>query len=148
MRILIACVLLLQAAVCFATGDCPNHDAFREQGWVIHDKEEFNQILTQRLEDFLPQVGKDLVLDQDEYYKSCYCYDDYLIMQIVIYDRLSTCRDEMWGDVAFALTGNFDGDYVELRWYDPVSKEKHIVCNPDYVCCVTTKVPLAVNTIF
>lgn len=148
MRILIACVLLLQAAVGFASGDCPNHDAFREKGWVIHDKEEFSRILTRRLEEFLPQVGKDLVLDQDEYYKSCYCYDDYLIMQIIIYDRLSTCRDEMWGDVAFAMTGNFDGDYVELRWYDPVSKEKHIVCNPDYVCCVTTKVPLAVNTIF
>lgn len=148
MRILIIGVLLLQATISYANEDCPNHKAFREKGWVIHDTEEFNRLLSQRLEEFMPQLGADLVLDQAEYYKSCYCHDDYLIMQIVIYDRLSTCQDEMWGDVAFAMTGNFDGEFVELRWYDPVAKEKHIVCNPDHTCCLTTKVPLAYNTIF
>ena len=69
-------------------------------------------------------------------------------MWIVILDRVSTAREEMWGDVAFIKTGPCMDEYTEVRWYDPVTKKKHIVCNPDYAFCLTTKVPLAYNTIF
>lgn len=95
MRVFIVIAVLLQAAVSLANQDCPNHKAFMENGWLIHGNGEFDQILAQRLAELLPEAGRDLILDQAEFCMSCYCYDDYLIMQIVIYDRLSTCRDEM-----------------------------------------------------
>lgn len=127
---------------------CPNEKAFCDHGWVIHDGTDFVRILGEKLHEFMPEVGKDLVLDDAESYMSHYSHDTYLIMWIVIYDRVSTEKDEMWGDVAFIKTGPHTHDYAEIRWYDPETKKKHIVCNPEYAFCLTTKVPLAYNTIF
>lgn len=93
-------------------------------------------------------MGTDLVVDDIECYHSDFSHDTYLYMWIVILDRVSTVRDEMWGDVAFARIGQDGKEYIEIRWYDPATKKKHIVCNPEYVFCLTTKVPLAYNTIF
>lgn len=140
--------ILLYAAAVDVLAECPNQKAFMDSGWVVHDGQNFHQILEKRLNEFLPQVGTDLVLDHAEFYISDYSHDHYLIMWVVIWDRLSTVRDEMWGDVAVTMTGPDSDEYIEIRWYDPVSKEKHIVCNPDYVCCLSTKVPLAYNCIF
>lgn len=127
---------------------CPNEKAFCDHGWIIHNSREFVQILKKKLDEFSPQVGKDLVLDDAESYMSHYSHDAYLILWIVIFDRVSTHRDEMWGDVAFIKTGPHTEDYAEIRWYDPATKKKHIVCNPAYAFCLTTKAPLAYNTIF
>lgn len=140
--------VLLYASAVDVLAECPNQKAFMDSGWVVHNGQNFHKILEKRLSEFLPQVGKDLVLDHAEFYKSDYSHNHYLIMWVVIWDRLSTARDEMWGDVAVTMTGPNSDEYIEIRWYDPVRKEKHIVCNPDYVCCLSTKVPLAYNCIF
>jgi len=128
--------------------DCPNENAFLDNGWIVHSEKDFDQIVEKKLQEFLPEIGKDLVLDDAESYKSDFSHDYYLIMWVVILDRISTVKDEMWGDVAFSRTCPYTGEYTEVRWYDPVTKKKHIVFNPRHVCCLTTKVPLAYNTIF
>lgn len=127
---------------------CPNEKGFCDHGWVIHNGEDFAEILHNKLNEFMPEVGRDLVVDDAESYMSHYSHDTYLIMWIVIFDRISTQKDEMWGDVAFIKTGPHTENYTEVRWYDPETKKKHIVCNPEYAFCLTTKVPLAYNTIF
>jgi hypothetical protein len=148
MRLIILISVLFYGAVDKALAECPNQQGFIESGWVVHDGENFHQILKKKLNEFLPQVGKDLVLDNAEFYKSDYSHNHYLIMWVVIWDRLSTDKEEMWGDVAVTMTGPNSEKYIEIRWYDPVHKKKHIVCNPDYVCCLSTNVPLAYNCIF
>lgn len=134
-------------ASCYSE-ECPNLRAFEENGWVIHSEHDFELILTQKLEEFLPEIGTDLVLDNAESYISDFSHDYYLIMWVVIFDRVSTIQDEMWGDVAFSRTCPYTGEFTEIRWYDPITKKKHIVVNPEHACCLTTKVPLAYNTIF
>lgn len=138
-------VCLLSAYVSEA---CSNEKAFCDSGWIIHSTDDFDQIVKKKLIEFIPEIGTDLVLDHAECYMSDFSHDEYLIMWIVIWDRLSTCNDEMWGDVAIVKTGSCTEEYVEVRWYDPVTKQKHVVYNPKYACCLTTKVPLAYNTIF
>ena len=145
-------LLLFAGILCWANiavaENCPNETAFRDSGWVVHDGSKFQQILKARLQEFLPQLGKDLVVDSEASYISDYSHDEHMIMWIVVLDRLSTDREEMWGDVSFAKTGPCAQSYTEVRWYDPDSRTKHIVCNPEFTCCLTTKVPLAYNTIF
>ena len=145
-------ILLLSILCCvvnvYACDQCPNEKDFSAGGWIIHSKKDFDQILKEKLDEFIPEVGTDLVLDDAESYISDFSYDCHLIMWIVIWDRISTERDEMWGDVAFSRTGPHTEEYTEVRWYDPATKTKHIVCNPEYACCLTTRVPLAYNTIF
>ncbi len=131
-----------------ASENCPNGKAFLENGWVVHSGNQFQQILKEKLTEFMPQVGKDLIVDCEASYISDFSHDEHMIMWVVIFDRISTDRDEMWGDVAFSKTGPCANDYTEIRWYDPLTREKHIVCNPEFACCLTTKVPLAYNTIF
>lgn len=132
----------------YACDKCPNEQAFCDSGWVIHRGEEFEQILQNKLSEFTPEIGKDLVLDSAESYLSDFSHDMYLLMWIIVLDRLSTQKDEMWGDVSFATTGPHTQEFTEIRWYDPITKTKHIVCNPEYAFCLTTKIPLAYNTIF
>ena len=145
-------IMLLSFLFFFVNGNasdkCPHEKVFCDHGWVIHNGKEFAQILAEKLDEFIPEMGKDLVLDDAERYMSHYSHDSYLIMWIVIFDRVSTHKDEMWGDVAFIKTGPHSDDYAEVRWYDPATRQKHIVCNPEYAFCLTTKVPLAYNTIF
>ncbi len=151
MKIIIILTILfycLHVFPCEKCSECPNTEAFNNNGWVIHSETDFDQILDQKLNEFIPEIGTNLVLDFDEYYKSDFSYDYYLIISILILDRVSTPRDEMWGDVAFAKTTYEQAEYIELRWYDPATKKKHIVRNAKYVCCLSTKVPLAYNTIF
>ena len=148
MRIIILMSIMFYVALANALAECPNQQAFMDSGWVVHNGKSFHQIVDKKLDEFLPQVGTELVLDHAEFYKSDYSHNHYLIMWIVIWDRVSTPRDEMWGDVAVTMTGPNSEEYIEIRWYDPVKKEKHIVCNPDYVCCLSTKIPLAYNCIF
>jgi len=151
MKIIIILTILLYSVQVFSNeecSECPNTQAFIESGWVIHSEEDFAQILEQKLNEFIPEIGADLRVDFIEFYKSDFSHDYYLIMSIVILDRVSTPRDEMWGDIAFTKTDCASSEYIELRWYDPVTKKKHIVRNADYVSCVSTKVPLAYNTIF
>jgi hypothetical protein len=131
-----------------ATERCPHEKAFCDNGWIIHNAENFQLILQEKFKEFSAEVGADLVLDDAESYISDFSYDYYLIMWVVIWDRVSTEKDEMWGDVALSMTGPCTGEYTEIRWYDPATKTKHIVCNPRYAFCLTTKVPLACNTIF
>ena len=132
----------------YAAEQCPHEKAFCEHGWVINSERDFQMILQEKLEEFTPQIGTDLVLDDAESYISDFSYDYYLIMWVVIWDRVSTVKDEMWGDVALSTTGPCSEEYTELRWYDPVTGTKHIVYNPQYSFCLTTKVTLAYNTIF
>ncbi|MFT5731291.1 MAG: hypothetical protein ACI8PB_005489 [Desulforhopalus sp.] len=93
-------------------------------------------------------MGEDLIVDDEESYISDFCHNEKLILWIVILDRISTSKTEMWGDISFSRTGPDTEEYTEIRWYDPETKTKHIVCNPEHVFCLTTKVPLAYNTIF
>jgi hypothetical protein len=145
-------IILLSILFCcvnaFSCERCPNEKAFWDTGWVVHSGQDFDRILKEKLNELNPEIGTDLVLDDAESYISCFSHDYYLIMWIVIWDRTSTVRDEMWGDIAFSRTGPNTEDYTEVRWYDPVTKKKHIVCNPEHAFCLTTKVPLAYNTIF
>ncbi|SDP44437.1 hypothetical protein [Desulforhopalus singaporensis] len=143
---LLSALLLWVAAT--ASAHCPLTEIFFENGWIIHNENDFEQILQEKLVEFREQIGNDLVFDHAEYYRSDYSHDCYLIMRVVIWDRVSTPKDEMWGDVAFTHVAPCEGEYVEVRWYDPVTGEKHIAYNPKYVCCCTTKIPLAYNTIF
>ena len=148
MKLIIIFTILSYFVNAFPCDQCPHTLVFSENGWIIHDEKDFNQILEQKLRDFIPEIGADLILEYAEYYKSDFSHDYYLIMSILIFDRISTPRDEMWGDVSLAKTDYNSDEYVELRWYDPATKKKHIVCNSKYVCCLSTKVPLAYNTIF
>ena len=148
MKLLLFLAILCSCAAGYASEKCPHETAFLEDGWVIHSENDFHQILEEKLVEFLPEMGEDLVLDHAEFYLSEFSHDNYLIMWIVIWDRVSTTTDEMWGDVAFSWTDTCRKEFIELRWYDPTTRRKHIVCNPDYVCCLSTKVPLAYNTIF
>lgn len=145
-------IILLSILVCFTHAYscdlCPNESAFGDKGWVIHSGNDFHKILEEKLSEFIPEVGTDLVVDDAESYISDFSHDHYLIMWVVILDRVSTVKDEMWGDVAFTKIGPYAEEFVELRWYDPTTKTKHIVCNPEHAFCLTTKVPLAYNTIF
>ncbi len=144
LALLIYCVNVHAADPCH----CPHVKAFRESGWIIHNEKDFYRILDEKLQEFIPEIGGDLVLDVAESYISDFSHDCYLIMWVVIWDRVSTVRDEMWGDIAFSMTGPASEEYTELRWYDPKTRKRHIVCNPDYAFCLTTKAPLAYNTIF
>lgn len=145
-------IILLTVLCCFVNAysaeRCPNEKAFLDNGWVVHSEKDFHRILEEKMNEFIPEIGIDLVLDDAENYKSDFSYDYYLIISIVIWDRISTARDEMWGDVALSRTCPNTGECIEVRWYDPETKTKHIVFNPKYACCLTTKVPLAYNTIF
>lgn len=132
----------------YAAGDCPHEKGFCDNGWGIHSEKDFQRILQEKLKEFTPQLGTDLVLDDAESYISDFSYDYYLIMWVVIWDRVSTVKDEMWGDVALSMTGPCSEEYTEIRWYDPETRTKHIVYNPQYAFCLTTKVPLAYNTVF
>jgi len=148
MKSIIFLSVLFYFAQAHCAGECPHEQSFKESGWVIHSGEFFDQILQEKLQEFIPQVGSDLILDNAESYISDFSHNTYLIMWIVIFDRVSTSKDEMWGDVAFIKTGPCMEEYTEIRWYDPQTKKKHIVCNPDHAFCLTTKIPLAYNTIF
>lgn len=149
MKVFFTLVILLGCLYGKGSACCPNEKDFCESGWIVHSEEEFSELVNLKLEEFLPQVGEDLILDHAEYYVSDYSHDAYLIISIVIWDRLSTDRDEMWGDVAIASAGSLtENCIVEIRWYDAISKKKHIAYNSNYACCLTTKVPLAYNTIF
>ena len=148
MKPTILLIILLCFANAYCSEDCPYEKDFRDNGWVVHSEKDFSQILEEKLNEFLPEVGTDLVLDDAESYISEFSHNYYLIMWVVIWDRISTARDEMWGDVAISRTCPYSGQYTEVRWYDPVTKKKHIVFNPEHACCLTTKVPLAYNTIF
>lgn len=145
-------IILLSVLFCFVNAysceQCPNEKAFGDHGWVIHKGIDFDQILEEKLNEYMPEIGMDLVIDDAESYISDFSHDTYLIMWIVILDRVSTDRDEMWGDIAFTRIGPYAEEYTEVRWYDPVTKKKHIVCNPKFAFCLTTKIPLAYNTIF
>lgn len=145
-------IVLLSILVLFvnayAAEQCPHQKAFCDNDWVIHSEKDFQRILQEKLKEFTPQIGTDLVLDDAESYISDFSYDHYLIMWVVIWDRVSTVKEEMWGDVALSMTGPGTEEYTEIRWYDPVTRTKHIVYNPQYAFCLTTKVPLAYNTIF
>ncbi len=132
----------------YAAEECPNKKAFCDNGWIMHNDKDFQRILQEKLKEFTAEIGTDLVLDDAESYISDFSYDYYLIMWVVIWDRVSTGQDEMWGDVALSMTGPCSEEYTEIRWYDPVTRTKHVVYNPQYVFCITTKVPLAYNTIF
>jgi hypothetical protein len=146
--LLFYCGSVHAADQCQCPCQCPHDKAFGDNGWIIHNEKDFHLILHEKLNEFIPEIGKDLVLDAAESYISDFSHDYYLIMWVVIWDRVSTERDEMWGDVAFSMTGPATEEYTEVRWYDPITKKKHIVCNPEYAFCLTTKVPLAYNTIF
>lgn len=63
------------------------------------------------------EMGTDLVVDDIECYHSDFSHDAYLYMWIVILDRVSTARDEMWGDFAFARTGAPVEEYIEVRYF-------------------------------
>jgi len=145
-------IVLLSILFCslnaYSAEECPNEKLFWVNGCVVHNAKDFAQILEEKLNEFIPDVGTEFILDDAESYKSDYSHDYYLIMWVEIWDRISTERDEMWGDVAFSRTCPYTGEYTEIRWYDPVTKKKHIVFNPAHACCLTTKVPLAYNTIF
>lgn len=140
--------ILLSLTTISLAAECPHEKAFRDSGWIVHDSGKFHQILHEKRCECLSHSGGDFVLDGAESYISHYSYNSYLIMWIVILDRVSTLKDEMWGDVAFASTSPYEEEYIEIRWYDPITRTRHIVCNPDHVYCLTTKVPLAYNTIF
>lgn len=148
MKTIIVMSILFCCINAYSSEECPHERAFVDNGWVIHNSNYFDQILQEKLNEFIPEFGADLVLDDAESYISDFSHNTYLIMWIVILDRVSTAKEEMWGDVAFIKTGPCMNEYTEVRWYDPVTKKKHIVCNPDYAFCLTTKVPLAYNTIF
>ncbi len=148
MKTILLLFFLLFSVNVLACEKCPNEAAFHHHGWVIHNENDFHRILEQKLCEFTPQIGEDLVLDDAESYISAFSYNYYMIMWIEIWDRVSTAKDEMWGDVALIKTSPSSAEYTEVRWYDPVTKKKHIVCNPDHAFCLTTKVPLAYNTIF
>ncbi|TKB07333.1 hypothetical protein [Desulforhopalus sp. IMCC35007] len=105
-------------------------------------------ILQEILPACIAEFGGDLVLDNEESYISDFCHDEQMILWVFILDRLSTDRDEMWGDISFSRTGPDTMEYTEVRWYDPHTQTKHIVCNAKHVFCLTTNVPLAYNTIF
>lgn len=143
MNVLWLLLSLLFASYAIALAECPNHRLYIEDGWVIHDCDCFHQVVQERLKEFRPEVGRDLIRDSEGFYNPGYSQDFYLILWVEIWDRLSTGRNEMWGDVALAKTGPHSDEYVEIRWYDPRTKTKHIVCNSQYVCCTSTKVPLA-----
>lgn len=141
--------ILFTCIKCYAFERCPHEKHFSQGGWIIHHPADFFQIAKQKLHQFLPEIGSDLVFDHGEYYHSAYSHDPQEAMWIVIWDRLSTGRDEMWGDVAISSTGLLEVEHIfEIRWYDPVDKKKHIIFNSNYACCLTTRVPLAYNTIF
>lgn len=127
---------------------CPHVQAFKDKGWVIHKAQDFTDILTAKLQECLPEFGHDLILDAEESYVSDFCHDQKLLLWVIVLDRISTPRAEMWGDISFTKTAPHTETYIEVRWYDPQTKTKHIVCNPEHVFCLTTKVPLAYNTIF
>ena len=148
MRSILLLFILLIFVNAYSSEECPNEQAFQENGWVIHDEKDFHQILAEKLNECIREIGTDLVLDGAESYISDFSYDYYLIMWIVILDRVSTVKDEMWGDISFSKTGPYTKEYTEVRWYDPATKKKHIVCNPKHAFCLTTKIPLAYNTIF
>ncbi len=146
-HIILLSILFYLVNACSAE-ECPNEKAFLDNGWVIHCEKQFDQILEEKLNEFIPEIGTDLVVDNEASYISDFSHNCYLIMWVVIWDRISTVKDEMWGDVAFSMTCPYSEEYTEVRWYDPATKKKHIVYNPRHACCLTTKVPLAYNTIF
>lgn len=148
MKPLIFLSLLLCTVTAYSAHDCPHSKDFVTQGWIVHDENDFHRILHEKLNEIIPEIGCDLVQEYAESYISDYSHNYYLIMWVVIWDRVSTARDEMWGDVALSRTCPHTGEYTEIRWYDPVTKKKHIVFNPAHSCCLTTNVPLAYNTIF
>ncbi len=148
MKTLLLLMVLLGCANAYSSEDCPYEKIFREHGWVVHCEDDFDQIVKEKLAEFIPEIGKDLIFDDSESYISDFSHDYYMIMWIVIWDRISTTKDEMWGDVAVSKTCPHTGEYTELRWYDPETKKKHIVFNPKHARCLTTKIPLAYNTIF
>ena len=148
MRTILLLSILLIVVNAYSSEECPNEQAFKKNGWIIHDANDFQHILAEKLHECRGEIGKDLILDDAESYLSDFSYDYYLLMWIVILDRISTVKDEMWGDISFSKTGPYTGEYTEVRWYDPATKKKHIVYNPKHSFCLTTKVPLAYNTIF
>lgn len=148
MKTTIFLLMLLCFVNAYASDDCPNRKKFLDNGWIIHKESDFQSLLQEKLDEFLPVIGTDFILDDAESYISDFSHDHDLIMWVMILDNVSTVRDEMWGDVAFSRTCPYSGEYTEIRWYDPITKKKHIVFNPKHSCCLTTKVPLAYNTIF
>ncbi|MFT5700823.1 MAG: hypothetical protein ACI8ZB_003708 [Desulforhopalus sp.] len=122
--------------------------AFKDKGWVIHNGEKFVQILDNKIHECVAELGDDLILDAEASYISDFCHDENLILWVIVLDRISTAQAEMWGDISFSRTDPHTKEYIEVRWYDSQTKMKHIVCNPEHVFCITTKVPLAYNTIF
>ena len=115
MRLIIFLFILFYAVDASSSEKCPNEDAFLENGWVIHSEENFDKILKEKLNEFTPEVGTDLILDQEAYYLSEFSHDMYLIMWVVIWDRISTVRDEMWGDISFSRTDPITGEYTEIH---------------------------------
>ena len=140
--------MLFYAVIASSSEECLHQEAFVKNGWVVHNGEKFKEILEEKLKEFIPEIGTDLILDHAAFYVSDFSHDDYLIAWVEIWDRVSTERDEMWGDVAVSATGPCREEYIEIRWYDPIEQKRHIVCNPDFLSCLSTKIPLAYNTIF
>ena len=67
------------------------------------------------------------------------------IVKYEAYDRLSTPRNTMYGDIVF-ITDSESGDLLELRWFD--GQKKHVVFNDKLQRGVTELIPPVKNSLY
>jgi hypothetical protein len=136
---------------------CFTNEMFEQKGWIIHDSEQFDAIVKDKIQELKSSVesGK-TVFDMQGVYENKFSYVYFELFKTEAW--ISTPVDYVLrrGDFVFTTVaasegyggqdGNKVGDYVEVRWFD--GNDKHIVSNLNLESCISTKPPLAMNTLF
>lgn len=141
---------LLMTLICvqsFATVDCPDYD-YKENGWVIHNTSEFDQILLDVQSLVANGIDNSTIVEDIDGFlvtNNSQISPD-LFMKVNTWDVLSTSQEVMYGDIAIFSDLLTPENALEVRWFD--GKNKHIVYNDKYMLCISTKQPVAPNTIF
>ncbi len=146
---LIALAVLIFSTTVFAqVKACTTDSAYKNTGWeVVYPKDfdafyaVFEKVLKAEI-----QSGE-LVDDLDSILSTTSSVQagSSLYMRAQTWDRLSTPRDEMYGDLAVFTNKFAPEEVLEVRWY--TNSKKFVAVNSKHLRCVSVIVPYAVNSI-
>ena len=137
------CFVSLALASTVAHAACESDAKFKKDKWVVHPSDQF-AALSQKILAEKDANPADFVYDTQGGFNSDEAHRQ---VSLISYDRLSTPKTEMWGDLVTIVTTT-DRELVEVRWYDAAGKTKNLVFNPKFQSCATSVYDQAGNTLF
>ena len=69
-----------------------------------------------------------------------------LLLDVFVFDKITTERDLMFGDYAYAVTTDNERTVVEIRWFDGTNR--NIVIHSSHLTCFTEDAPFVENSVY